>query len=401
MRIVGGVYRERSVFPQGDVLYGSGGRAAAALRELCSDITLTTFVGRQRSGDLRYFAKEWRVTLDDIVVESSVSFDYYHGLSAPVIRPTRLPLADAPRLERTGDVILQFGMLEGDVIVHGKRVVFDPQNPESPRYFDDQGSTAGELAYILNRGEAARLTGESEICDAAAELLARKNVKVVVIKCGAYGAQVFENGGSCTIPAYETPRVWPIGSGDVFAAVFAFLWGKERRPAVEAAGFASRAASLYCGKMQIPLRPTELFSEPFTYPPLRLTKSPAESHIYLAGPFFTMGQLWLVEEAADALRHAGFQVFSPFHDVGLGDADAVVEKDIQGIERADVLFALCDGLDPGTLFEVGYAVKLGIPVVAFGENTTEESMKMLRGTGCKIFSDFTTAIYHAKWEALR
>ena len=78
-----------------------------------------------------------------------------------------------------------------------------------------------------------------------------------------------------------------------------------------------------------------------------------------------MSQLWLVEEARTALQNAGFKVFSPYHDVGIDDADEVVPKDIQGIEDADVMLALCDGLDAGTLFEIGYAVKKGLPSRCF------------------------------------
>ena len=66
-----------------------------------------------------------------------------------------------------------------------------------------------------------------------------------------------------------------------------------------------------------------------------------------------------------------------------------------------MVLALCDGLDAGTLFEVGYAVKKGLPVVAFSEQTSDEAMKMLYGTGCKVFRDFTSAIYNAQWEALK
>lgn len=402
MHIVGGIYHEKSVFPSGDVIYGSGGRAASALSELTRNIQLSSFVGHNKRADIEYHAEHvWEIELTKYFVPETVSFTYYHGLSDPIIRPARLPFLDAPTIVVTASVVLQFGMLEGKAIVHGNRVVYDPQNPETPEQFDTNGSTADELAYVLNRGEAFKLTNATKIDDAAAILLKDMQAKIVVIKAGADGAFIYTKDASFHVNAYATDYVWPIGSGDIFAAVFAYFWGEERLPPEVAAEHASKGAALYCGTKSIPLSKERLFAEHFAYPKLQKKKSPADTYIYLAGPFFTMGQLWLVEEAKSALSHAGFNVFSPYHDVGLGTADEVVSADIEGIERADVLFALCDGLDAGTLFEVGYAVKKGIPVVAFAEQTSDEAMKMLHGTNCKVFKDFTSAIYHTQWEALK
>jgi len=112
MRIVGGIYNERSIFPECDVIYGSGGRAAAALSLLNPHITLTSFMGEDRRHDIEYHVKEiWNLELDAYPVPEIVSFTYYHGLSAPIIRPTRLPVLDAPEIRVSDDIILQFGML--------------------------------------------------------------------------------------------------------------------------------------------------------------------------------------------------------------------------------------------------------------------------------------------------
>lgn len=401
MRIVGGIYRERSVFPEDDVIYGSGGRAAAALSLMNPDITLTSFVGENRRRDIEYHVKElWKLKLDAYAVPEIVSFTYYHGLSSPIIRPTRLPVESAPDIKISDDVILQFGMLEGSAVVDGKKVVYDPQNPESPERFDSHGSTANELTYVLNRRESYKLTGQHDAALAAKVLLDQPTVKVVVIKSGANGANVYTATTTDHVAAYATSTVWPIGSGDVFAAAYAHFWGTENTSPLEAAQYASRAAALYCGQKQIPLHRDSLTVTDFIFPILKPTRKPSDAKIYLAGPFFTMSQLWLVEEARSALRNAGFNVFSPYHDVGIGDADKVVPADIQGIEDSDVMLALCDGLDAGTLFEIGYAVKKGLPVVAFGEQTSDEAMKMLYGTKCNVFRDFTSAIYHAQWKAL-
>lgn len=401
MRIVGGIYRERSTFPDRDVIYGSGGRAAEALSLMNPDITLTSFVGENKRADIEYYVKKrWKLKLDAYAVPEIVSFSYCHGLSSPIIRPERLPVDNAPEIRVEDDIILQFGMLEGKAVVKGRRVIYDPQNPKSPELFGTHGSVAQKLAYVLNREEAHKLTGQKEPDRAASKLLKEPNVTVVVVKLGVNGAKVYTAKKTDHIEAYATNNVWPIGSGDVFAAAFAHFWGTENTSPTKAVRYASRGAALYCGRQQIPLHREVLIGADFIFPPLELSRKPSDVTIYLAGPFFTMSQLWLVEEARMALQNAGFKVFSPYHDVGIGDADEVVPKDIQGIENADMMFALCDGLDAGTLFEIGYAVKKGLPVVAFGEQTSDEAMKMISGTKCKVFRDFTSAVYHVQWTAL-
>ena len=271
MRIVGGIYNERSVFPEYDVIYGSGGRAAVALSLINPDITLTSFVGESRRCDIEYHVNDiWKLTLDGYDVPEMVSFTYYHGLSSPIIRPTRLPVDNAPEIRVSGDIILQFGMLEGSAVVTGKKVIYDPQNPERPEHFDAKGSTADELAYVLNRGEAYKLTGHAETHQAAEVLLNQLNVKVVVVKSGANGAKVYTATTTDHVAAYATSKVWPIGSGDVFAAAFAHFWGTENTSPVEAARYASKAAALYCDrKRRFRCIVTTLQVQDFVFPALK------------------------------------------------------------------------------------------------------------------------------------
>lgn len=63
------------------------------------------------------------------------------------------------------------------------------------------------------------------------------------------------------------------------------------------------------------------------------------------------------------------------------------------------VFGVVDGLDPGTLFEIGYTRSKGKPVIAFVEQEDGESLKLLMGTNCSIERDFTTAIYRTNWIA--
>jgi nucleoside 2-deoxyribosyltransferase len=120
----------------------------------------------------------------------------------------------------------------------------------------------------------------------------------------------------------------------------------------------------------------------------------------LAGPFFTLAQLWLIEQVRDALMKFGLQVFSPYHDVGHGSADDVVGLDLDAIRGCDLLFAIGDGLDSGTLYEIGYARALDKPVVLYCENESQDSQKMMLGSGCTLVSDYVSAIYKTIWAAV-
>lgn len=83
------------------------------------------------------------------------------------------------------------------------------------------------------------------------------------------------------------------------------------------------------------------------------------------------------------------------HAVGPGPAHIVAPEDIAGLEASDVVFAILSGMDPGTIFEVGYAIKKDIPVVGLAQNVRPEDLKMMAGTGCEIQDDFASAIYRA------
>lgn len=396
--VVGGTYREVCAEPARDELYGSGGRAAAALVELAHDVTLHTFYPREAWGVVQAIAASlgFQVSLHD--AQTAVRFDYDHGLSRPVITPPLHHLKSEASMSVEARSVLRFGMLEGDAVVHAEVAVYDPQNVDTPVHYRANGSTAGRLAYVLNRSEARRFSTAGQPEDLVRDIAQQASVNAVVLKMGAQGALVFENGSFAQVPAFRTPRVWPIGSGDVFSAVFAHHWIERGVPAAEAARHASLATAYYCHTTSLPI-PRDLPAD--AYPPIAVRRDPSvPQQVYLAGPFFTLGERWVINQARTALRDMGFQVFSPLHDVGMGPAEEVVASDIQGIHDSDLIFAVVDGLDAGTLFEVGYARALKKPVVAFRQNETDESMKMLSGTGCVIEPDFVTAVYATMWEAL-
>jgi nucleoside 2-deoxyribosyltransferase len=78
--------------------------------------------------------------------------------------------------------------------------------------------------------------------------------------------------------------------------------------------------------------------------------------VYFAGPLFTTPERQWNAEVTAALRAAGHEVFLP-QEQPSNDGTTVFAADVGGIDWADGLVAITDGLDPdaGTSWEVGYA----------------------------------------------
>lgn len=391
--VVGGIYLEQCWEGDWNELFGSGMRAAATLASRGAEVRLTGYSSSECERAVRATAAAFGVDIDVRIAAQTVTFEYEHSLAVPLMRPQQSMIKRGSSIELEQSAILRFGMVDGDAIVHADSAVYDPQSAYDPIPFGRNGSTASRLAIVCNQREARLLTGEGAIEDAARHIALDEGASVVVIKRGAEGATVWVVGKAFQVPAFRSGSVWPIGSGDVFSAVFAQSWILESRDPVESARHASLATALYCKSRSVSavVDPGLIESEAVS-----CAVGP-QPQVYLAGPFFNMMQRWMIRQARTAIADCGLRVFSPFHDVGRGDAKDVVAKDIEALEASAAVFAVCDGLDSGTLFEVGYARKLGIPVVAFAQSESEEALKMLQGTGCQIVQDFASAIYRLKW----
>jgi hypothetical protein len=290
LAIVGGTYREFCREPQWNELYGSGLRAAAALSGHVSTIEFTTCVGADAAADLAIICDTYGVKRTTTPIPETVSFYYHHPLSKPVIYPN---IFNQPKVQMqavTAPNILLFGLIEAEVQVHGQKVVYDPQSG-SPIPFHKNGSTADQLALVLNRQEALRLSDlptDTSLADVGRFLLEQEQADIVIIKNGAHGALVVELGGTASVPAFKTSSVWSIGSGDIFSAAFAWQWIVMGKPAAAAALAASKYTAHFCQNIYLPLpAETPSFDE--------LLPSDTPRSVYLAGPFFTIAERWLIE----------------------------------------------------------------------------------------------------------
>lgn len=392
MKIVGGSYLEICLVPHWRRILGSGGRAAIAASPFCKDLEFHTYAGGRFADDIKYTMHSFGIGARVTRIEEDISFSYFHPLSVPHLSPKQPKQHRALRVK--GDNVLRFGFVEGDAIVDADYAVYDPQGDPPLARFEANGSIARHVAYVLNERELLAMMGKSSATAAVASLL-RGRVEAVIVKRGTAGVSVYTRERSRTFPVYWSDQVFKIGSGDIFSAMFALKWAHERRGAFEAANFASRAVAEYVETRSLPIAPKSSFAN---REPLKFKKW---GRIYLAGPFFDISKRWLIEESLRALENLGAEVFSPFHDVGLGGAEDVARRDLKGLNECAAVLALLDGTDPGTLFEIGYARRKNIPVIVFAENVSETDLTMMRGTRCDVVKDFATAIYRVVWASGR
>jgi hypothetical protein len=389
--VTGGVYEEKCIEPFWDEIYGSAGRAAAALSGQIP-VKLVTYRAGSFHDGLENLERGYGVSLEGPTIASGVSFSYMHSLSVPHIepRPDAIPHNDPLIVE--DDIVLRFGMLEGDAIVKARKAIYDPQSAFAPTNFRENGSQAEELALILNHSEARKLSGKTDLEEALDSLTNTQAATVVVIKMGSHGALVAYGSSRHRVPAYRSDNVFKIGSGDVFSAAFALFWGVRNLAPEAAAELASRAVSFYVNSRTLPIPTDDELSS------LSLESvSPRQGQVYLAAPFFDISQRWLVEEIRTLLLDAGAAVFSPLHDIGDGPGPVVAPEDLRGLDESNAVIAILNGADVGTVFEVGYAVAARKPVIALAQNMRAEDLKMIEGTNCRVMGDLVSAIYQVIW----
>ena len=403
--VVGGSYGEECAYPRLQLYRGSGGRAAALLSSLKVKVSLHTITGPQLTSIFESIASKLEYTLIAHHGSEDIWFRYRHPLGKPTIHHS-LNIANLKIPIISSELALVYGMIEGRPPIHAKRVVYDPQDGIKSKPFDINGSTAEELALVVSHSEGEALTGESDCTKIAERLFEKPNVTVVVVKCGPQGALVKTSMIHQWIRPFPTYHVHKIGSGDAFSAAFAYAWLIEGQTPVSSAWFASRITAAYVELGQdsidsnlLPTYREEAKTAEINFVGQGLREIP-DTQIYLAAPFFNTAEQWRVDEVRDALKDMGFKVFSPIHDVGIGPSEEVTPADLFGLEQSGVVIALLDGLDPGTVFEVGYARAKGIPVVVVAESVNPELLTMIIGSGCELTTDLSTGIYAVCWHLM-
>lgn len=379
MQIAGGLYRELCLVPAWNTMYGSGGRAAAAVSVLSPGSTLHAYAEDFESSRITSL-KELGIEMRLYPRPTAVAFAYFHSLSRPHIEPPPDQIGHQPTIQVSGDAVLRFGFLEGDAVIDARRAVYDPQTWRAPAPFGENGSVAGQLAIVLNELELRSAAGLNDLSSAASCLMESQGATVIVAKGGARGAMVFERGGrSAHVPAYRSSRVFKIGTGDVFSAIFAHHWAEMELPAVEAAEFASRSVAAYCSTSRLPLAENALLNQ---VPVISVT----QGKVALEGSVDTIGQRYTMEEAQFVLRELGVEVTSSALDETSSTAAAAI-------------LVLAHGLGNETAEQVRRASAAGTPIVVLCEGDARAFGTLLDYPNVTVTNDFVSALYFAAWAA--
>lgn len=116
--VTGGVYHERCIWPDWDQVYGSGGRAAAALSAHVDQVTLQAYARADTADRFNsYAATTYGFRFEPVDASQTISFEYVHSLSVPTIRPTPALIQANTPFEATDKVVVRFGMMEGSARV--------------------------------------------------------------------------------------------------------------------------------------------------------------------------------------------------------------------------------------------------------------------------------------------
>jgi hypothetical protein len=391
--VIGGTYREIDYDEILIDIFGSGFRGAKFLLENNCSVDFHTSGNHETLLFLNENKKVYNnLSFDCRDYNDMITFKYSFSLDQPTIFPNLLSISKTEELNVQGENIIAFGMLESDFKLKGKKIVYDPQTSIKPNKFSDIGE-AEELVYIVNMKEAHSLASSYDLHEIKNFFFIKEKASAFILKNGPYGATLYYANEEIKIPSYITKNVNKIGSGDIFTASFGYYWFQKGFSFQEAALNASRTTAYYCDKkVFVDVSQIDNFEFIEFY-----TKELTNKQVYLASPFFAIAELILVDKIRNAFLEFGVKVFSPFHDIGLGDDITIAKKDIDGIENSDIIFCVFDNLDSGTLVESGYSLAKGKKIIGYHRTCEESKLLMLKPGDLQIFNNLTTAIYQTIW----
>jgi len=396
VKIIGGTYREIDIDTITHNIFGSGLRAVNFFLENSGqEISYYTVGNKLIESHLENFKNvypkfNYKVSNSNQVL----TFKYDFATDEPRIYPNPRILKDKPTIEVSNGNIICFGMLDAEFCINAQKVVYDPQTGINPAKFSDYGKTE-ELIYIVNHGEAKSISNQIELEGILSFFFDEEKVKAVIIKDGPHGARLYESKSNFYhIPAYKTKNVYKIGSGDVFTSSFAFFWFNQKYTIRESALRASKSTAIFCNSMTYKLPDLNFSNFDFEIQPL---KDLNIKQVYLAAPIFSLSDVILIDKIRESLLGFGIKVFSPYHDIGYGDDKEITEKDLEGIDNSDIIFSVLDGLDSGTLIELGYAMSKGKKIIGYHRTINSDSLLMLKTADIEFFDNLTTALYQVIW----
>ena len=113
--------------------------------------------------------------------------------------------------------------------------------------------------------------------------------------------------------------------------------------------------------------------------------------VYLAGPFFNRRQIQLVKTFEVILAGKGLKVYSPRKHQSEAPRNSMkwrrqtFASDVRAIRRADIVFAVYNGEDSGTMWEIGRACSMRKPILIF--NSREKRVNLMIAQSLHAYLD--------------
>jgi len=109
--------------------------------------------------------------------------------------------------------------------------------------------------------------------------------------------------------------------------------------------------------------------------------------VYIAAGWFSDEQHKALEEIKDVLK--GWKVFSPKDDTNPDYGwDTVFSKNMENLDKCDLVVASTVGKDMGTLFECGYAHAIGKKIVYYAPGLEGDFNLMLAKSASRVCTSF-------------
>lgn len=263
-------------------------------------------------------------------------------------------------------------------------------------------STSSELFLEKASDDLSALTLE----------LSELSPSAVLLKENRGGSRVIDiaSGQTDEVPALLGGTVNSVGVGDVYSAVFVSLLGAD---VFDAAWKAARAATCYAQttypddfkrdvQRSLAVSVAQMRELGGTVLPWHVRPT---FQIYFAAPDFTYIDRTHLEEALDALGYHNFSVRRPVQENGelkpqsqMHEMLAAYLGDLRLLSECEIVFALPQGRDPGTLVEIGLALAAGKPVITY--DPLNENANTMVIAGSTVYSNSLDACLNGLFEAM-
>jgi nucleoside 2-deoxyribosyltransferase len=271
----------------------------------------------------------------------------------------------------------------------GMRIHADVGNLQDPEAFL---TAAGKLATLFTSTSSPhflRVHGGRPDRLIATDLA--RDVEAVILKENRGGLRcVRRDGGSIEIGAQLRPAANSVGVGDAFDAAYVALASSVGVDAALAFGAwiaAEYASTTFPDDFARGVRRCRAIGavDLTRIPGLRFPwEARRDLHVYIAAPDFDYLDTSLIDRVSDSLAYHNFTPHRPVRENGQATEASsrherleLYQKDVELLRRCQLLVAVIERPDEGTLIELGLAAGLNIPAVVLEPNRQVPSPMLL------------------------